>query len=115
MDFTFRYNIILLLLVSNLLFLSTGNVQGERIRIQEQLEITQDDFDFDLGNLTQDLLESLANIIWKGDGTGLTEIIWNLLPIVGNNNDTNALLFPIFLILFTGGVYTMLKKQGVID
>jgi hypothetical protein len=65
-------------------------------------------------NLTQDLLEMIAGVIYKGDGTGLLEVLFSLVPIIGSDPAADALLVPIFILLFTG-VYWKMKKMGYID
>jgi len=72
------------------------------------------DWGVDFGNITSDLLESFIGIFWVGDGSGIIEIIFNLIPIIGNNPSADDLLFPIFLILFVGGPYYGLKRKGMI-
>ena len=85
-----------------------------KLEIKQTISINQyGDFGID-ENFTADLLTIFVQLFWKGDGTGILEILFNLIPILGNNPDSDALLYPLFLVLFTGGIYMGLKKQGSI-
>ena len=88
------------------------HVEARQITIQA----IQQDFDEDWvpENLTSDLLEQLVGILYVGDGSGILEIVFNLIPIIGNNTYGDALLIPIFILLFTG-VYWKLKRMGYLN
>lgn len=65
-------------------------------------------------NLTQDFLQDIAEIIYKGDGTGILEILFSLIPIIGSDPAADSLLIPIFILGFTG-IYWKLKKMGYLN
>lgn len=62
-------------------------------------------------NFTQDLMEEIIGAFWNDDGSGVVNKILNCVPILGGDCGT-ALLFPVFLLLFTGVYFKLRKIRG---